>query len=254
MSQVILSARGIKKTFGNQDVLRGIDFDVHQGEVLAIIGSSGSGKSTLLRCLNRLETVDSGTVMFHGVNLQENSKTANEARKKLGMVFQQFNLFSNLNILQNCMLGPEKVNKLERQAARETALRYLTDVGMAAYVEAKPLQLSGGQQQRAAIARALALEPEVMLFDEPTSALDPELVGEVLDVIRQLAKAGRTMVIVTHEMQVALELADTVLFMDSGLVVEQGPPELVFNEPKEARTAAFLARYTEARLGSPQKQ
>lgn len=251
MSQVILSAQGIRKSFGNQDVLRGIDFDVHQGEVLAIIGSSGSGKSTLLRCLNRLETVDAGRVMFQGVNLQENTKSAAEARKKIGMVFQQFNLFSNLNILQNCMLGPEKVNKLDREQAQTTALRYLTDVGMAAYVDAKPQQLSGGQQQRAAIARALALEPEVMLFDEPTSALDPELVGEVLDVIRQLANSGRTMVIVTHEMQVALEFSNTVLFMDEGVVLEQGPPEQVLNAPKEPRTAEFLARYRQTRLGSP---
>lgn len=250
MSHVILSARGIKKTFGNQDVLRGIDFDVQQGEVLAIIGSSGSGKSTLLRCLNRLETADAGRVMFHGINLQENTKRAATASKKIGMVFQQFNLFSNLNILQNCMLGPEKVNKLDRDQARAKALRYLADVGLAAYVDAKPQQLSGGQQQRAAIARALALEPEVMLFDEPTSALDPELVGEVLDVIRQLTKSGRTMIMVTHEMHVALEFSHTVLFMDNGVILEQGTAEQVFNAPKETRTAEFLSRYRQTRLGS----
>lgn len=250
MSSVVLAARGIEKTFGNQAVLRGIDFDVRQGEVLAIIGSSGSGKSTLLRCLNRLETVDQGSVTFQGVDISKDTKEAGKTRKKIGMVFQQFNLFQNLDILQNCTLGPMKVNGKSAAAAKELALRYLSDVGMAGYIHAKPNQLSGGQQQRCAIARALALEPDIMLFDEPTSALDPELVGEVLDVIRQLAKAGRTMVIVTHEMQVALELADEVIFMDNGVIAEQGPPTQLLNDPKEARTAAFLARFIQGRVQS----
>lgn len=251
MNSSVIEARGLFKSFGNQAVLRGIDFDVCSGKVLAVIGSSGSGKSTLLRCLNGLETADRGHVFFHGIDLLAHTKGAFEAKKRIGMVFQQFNLFANLNVLQNCMLGAEKVNGKSKAEARDIAVSYLTDVGMAGYIDAKPHQLSGGQQQRAAIARALTLEPDVMLFDEPTSALDPELVGEVLAVIRQLALSGRTMVIVTHEMQVAQELADEVIFMDDGVIAEKGPPEQIFSQPKEARTASFLARFRQGRFSQP---
>ena len=243
----ILQIQHLEKRFGDHSVLRGISFDVQKGDVICIIGSSGSGKSTLLRCINYLEQPSGGTILYHG-------KPADTAYKrtvyhsKVGMVFQSFNLFGNLNALENCMLGQMQVLGMKRAEAEARALNYLEKVGMAAYRRARPAQLSGGQKQRVAIARALCMEPEVLLFDEPTSALDPEMVGEVLSVMQGLATAGMTMLIVTHEMSFARDVASRVLFMDGGVIVEDAPPAELFSHPRQPRTREFLRRMVERQL------
>ncbi len=241
MCKEILQFCHVGKTFGDHQVLRDINFTVNKGDVTCIIGSSGSGKSTLLRCANLLETPTSGEIIFDGNNILAEKHHA-KYRQKVGMVFQSFNLFSNLNVLQNCTIGLTSVLKLPKAEAKERALKYLESVGMSAYVDARPHQLSGGQKQRVAIARALAMQPELLLFDEPTSALDPEMVGEVLTVMKELAKSGLTMLVVTHEMSFAREVANKVVFMDEGVIVEEGTPEEIFQNPKEQRTQEFLAR------------
>ena len=240
-ANALIEIRHLGKTFGDHVVLKDIDFTVNRGDVTCIIGASGSGKSTLLRCLNLFETPTSGEIIFDGVNVVETAKP-NEYRKRVGMVFQLFNLFKNMNVLKNCTVGPVKVLKLNKEEATERALKYLNMVGMAEYVDARPSQLSGGQKQRVAIARALAMEPDVLLFDEPTSALDPEMVGEVLSVMSDLAKSGLTMVVVTHEMSFARDIASHVVFMDDGVIVEEGAPEEIFVHPREERTKKFLSR------------
>ncbi len=240
-ANALIEIRHLGKTFGDHVVLKDIDFTVNRGDVTCIIGASGSGKSTLLRCLNLFETPTSGEIIFDGVNVVETAKP-NEYRKRVGMVFQSFNLFKNMNVLKNCTVGPIKVLKLGKEEATERALKYLNMVGMAEYVDARPSQLSGGQKQRVAIARALAMEPDVLLFDEPTSALDPEMVGEVFSVMSDLAKSGLTMVVVTHEMSFARDIASHVVFMDDGVIVEEGAPEEIFVHPREERTKKFLSR------------
>ncbi len=229
------------KSFGDHIVLKDIDFSVRQGDVTCIIGPSGSGKSTLLRCINLFEQPTSGRILFHGENVTA-ARKANLLRRRVGMVFQSFNLFNNLNVLHNCTLGPRKVLKLKRAEAEALALKYLRVVGMDAFVNAKPRQLSGGQKQRVAIARALCMNPEVLLFDEPTSALDPEMVGEVLATMKTLAEQGLTMLVVTHEMGFARDVANHVVFMDGGVIVEEGSPEQMFTSPRQERTKAFLSR------------
>ena len=241
----ILSIRGLEKSFGPLKVLKGIDLDVHKGEVVCIIGASGSGKSTLLRCLNLLEEPDCGHIWFDGQDLTDLDTDLDALRQKIGMVFQGFNLFNNKNVLDNCTLAPVSVRHVPKAQAEETAIRHLKAVGLDNFIHADSRRLSGGQKQRVAIARALCMEPEIMLFDEPTSALDPEIVGEVLDVMRALAKEGMTMVVVTHEMAFAREVSDRVVFMDQGVILEQGPPAQVFANPKETRTREFLSRYLE---------
>ena len=243
MNDAILEVRHLSKTFGKNEVLRDIDFTVRPGDVTSIIGASGSGKSTLLRCVNLLETPTSGEIVFHGESVTDGRVNANAYRTKVGMVFQSFNLFNNMTVLQNCMVGQTKVLKKSREEARENAMRYLTQVGMAPYVNAKPRQISGGQKQRVAIARALAMEPEVLLFDEPTSALDPEMVGEVLEVMRSLADGGMTMLVVTHEMAFARDVSNQVVFMSEGVICEQGSPQEVLSNPKQQRTREFLTRF-----------
>ena len=243
MSENILEIRHLGKSFGTHEVLRDIDFTVKKGDVISIIGASGSGKSTLLRCVNLLETPSSGQILYHGTDVAGRGVNAPEYRSHVGMVFQSFNLFANMNVLKNCMIGMQIVNKEDKAEAEKTAKKYLKQVGMGAYINAKPSQLSGGQKQRVAIARALCMKPEVLLFDEPTSALDPEMVGEVLEVIKSLAEDGMTMVIVTHEMMFAKEISSRVVFMDSGVIVEEGTPDEVFNHPQAARTREFLSRY-----------
>ena len=238
----VIDIRHLRKSFGAHEVLKDIDFSVGKGEVACIIGSSGSGKSTLLRCINLLETPDAGEILFHGKNVLSGDVSLGNYHARVGMVFQQFNLFNNMTVLKNCMVGQMKVLKRSAEESRENALKYLQRVGMEPFVNAKPRQLSGGQKQRVAIARALAMDPEVLLFDEPTSALDPEMVGEVLAVMRELAKSGLTMLIVTHEMAFARDVADRVVFMDDGVIVEQGPPAEIFTNPKHERTRAFLKR------------
>mgnify|MGYP006390889051 CR=1 FL=1 len=238
----VIEVQHLSKSFGNHEVLRDIDFSVNKGEVICIIGSSGSGKSTLLRCINLLEKPSGGQIIYRGENILDEKHDIHAYRKKLGMVFQQFNLFNNHNALNNCMVGQIKVLKRSKEDAEKIALKYLKVVGMDHYVNAKPKQLSGGQKQRVAIARALSMEPDVMLFDEPTSALDPEMVGEVLKVMKELASTGLTMLIVTHEMEFAKEVADRVVFMDKGVIAEEGPPEQIFNNPREERTKTFLKR------------
>lgn len=223
-------------------MLKGINFSVARGEVVCIIGASGSGKSTLLRCVNLLEIPTDGEIYFKGVNIMDKSVNPTELTTKMGMVFQQFNLFNNLTALGNCVIGQTTVLKRPVEEAKKTAMKYLETVGMAQYINAKPHQLSGGQKQRVAIARALSMEPEALLFDEPTSALDPEMVGEVLKVIRDLVKTGLTMLIVTHEMDFAKEVADRIVFMDGGVIIEDDTPEVIFNNPKNERTRAFLTR------------
>lgn len=232
----------LSKSFGTHEVLKDIDFSVNSGEVVCIIGSSGSGKSTLLRCINLLEKPDRGKILYKGQNILEGCTDVYDYRTKMGMVFQQFNLFSNHDVLDNCMLGQIKVLKRSREEAKKVAMKYLKVVGMEQYVNAKPKQLSGGQKQRAAIARALSMEPDVMLFDEPTSALDPEMVGEVLKVMKELAESGLTMLVVTHEMEFAREVSDRVVFMDGGVIAEEGSPEQLFNNPTQERTREFLKR------------
>lgn len=241
LNDALIEIRHLGKTFGEHEVLKDIDFTVKQGDVTCIIGSSGSGKSTLLRCINLFETPSSGEIYFHGEDIT-NTKSAPKYREKVTMVFQSFNLFNNLSVLSNCTTGPRKVLKMKKAEASEVAMKYLDLVGMSAYVNAKPRQLSGGQKQRVAIARALAMSPEVILFDEPTSALDPEMVGEVLNVMKDLAEAGLTMLVVTHEMAFARDVANKVVFMDDGVIVEEGTPEEIFTSPKEERTRAFLSR------------
>ena len=223
--------------------MRDIDFSVHAGDVTSIIGASGSGKSTLLRCINLLETPSDGHILFHGQDMAGRHTNAAAYRAKVGMVFQSFNLFNNMTVLQNCMTGPVKVLKRPAAEARETALRFLEKVGMAPYINARPQQLSGGQKQRVAIARALAMQPEILLFDEPTSALDPEMVGEVLSVMRQLAKEGMTMLVVTHEMAFARDISTHVVYMNGGVICEEGTPQQIFNNPQKAETRDFLARF-----------
>ncbi|MGE5370985.1 MAG: amino acid ABC transporter ATP-binding protein [Solirubrobacterales bacterium] len=241
----ILEIRHLEKVFGQNRVLKDINFSVSKGEVVCIIGSSGSGKSTLLRCINLLEYPTSGEIIYHGENILEHDMTNAMYRAKMGMVFQQFNLFSNLTVLDNCVVGQVKVLKKDRESARKTAMEYLELVGMAQYINAKPNQISGGQKQRVAIARALSMEPEALLFDEPTSALDPELVGEVLKVMKNLAKLGLTMLVVTHEMGFARDVAHRVVFMDSGVIVEDDVPAVIFNNPSNERTRSFLKRILE---------
>lgn len=241
VEEPIIEIRHLGKNFGDHEVLKDIDFDVYKGDVTCIIGSSGSGKSTLLRCINLFETPTAGEIYYHGEDITK-TKSAPKYREKVTMVFQSFNLFNNMSVLSNCTIGPRKVLKMKKNEANEIALKYLELVGMSAYVNAKPKQLSGGQKQRVAIARALAMSPEVILFDEPTSALDPEMVGEVLEVMKDLAESGLTMLVVTHEMAFARDVANKVVFMDGGVIVEQGSPDEIFTSPKEDRTKAFLSR------------
>lgn len=239
----VLEVRHLSKTFGKNVVLRDVDFNVSAGDVTCIIGASGSGKSTLLRCINMLETPTTGEVMFHGVDITDKKVNVASYRSKVGMVFQSFNLFNNMTVLENCMVGQIKVLKRGKEEARKNAMKYLEKVGMAPYINAKPKQISGGQKQRVAIARALAMEPEVLLFDEPTSALDPQMVGEVLAVMRTLAKEGLTMIIVTHEMAFARDVSSHVVFMADGVIEEQGTPSDIFGNPKRAKTQEFLSRF-----------
>jgi putative lysine transport system ATP-binding protein len=238
----IIDIQHLSKSFGTHEVLKDINFSVKKGEVVCIIGSSGSGKSTLLRCVNLLEQPSGGAIIYHNENILDNNHDINAYRTKLGMVFQQFNLFNNHNVLNNCVVGQVKVLKRSKEEAEKIAKKYLKVVGMDQYVNAKPKQLSGGQKQRVAIARALSMEPDVMLFDEPTSALDPEMVDEVLKVMKQLAESGLTMLIVTHEMGFAKEVSDWVVFMDQGVIAEEGTPEQIFNNPTGERTRTFLKR------------
>ncbi|WP_066299384.1 amino acid ABC transporter ATP-binding protein [Bacillus sp. FJAT-29937] len=238
----VIEVQHLSKSFGSHEVLKDIDFSVNKGEVVCIIGSSGSGKSTLLRCINLLEKPSGGQIIYHGENILDDKHDIHAYRTKLGMVFQQFNLFNNHTVLSNCVVGQVKVLKRSKEEAEKIAMKYLKVVGMDQYVNAKSKQLSGGQKQRVAIARALSMEPDVMLFDEPTSALDPEMVGEVLKVMKELAETGLTMLIVTHEMEFAREVSDRIVFMDKGVIAEEGTPEQIFNQPTQERTKAFLKR------------
>ncbi|GFH41510.1 peptide ABC transporter ATP-binding protein [Lactococcus hodotermopsidis] len=243
MSDIILEIKNLKKSFGQNEVLKNIHMTVASGEVISIIGSSGSGKSTLLRSINLLEDPTSGEILYKGENVLEKGYDLNKYRTHLGMVFQSFNLFNNLNVLENVIVAQTTVLKRNRAEAREIALKNLKSVGMDSFANAKPAQLSGGQKQRVAIARALSMNPDVLLFDEPTSALDPEMVGEVLKTMKELAESGLTMVIVTHEMEFARDVSDRVIFMDKGVVAESGSPEEIFVNPKEERTKEFLTRF-----------
>ena len=239
----ILEIRHLSKSFGQHQVLKDIDFTVNPGDVTSIIGASGSGKSTLLRCINLLETPSSGEILYHGKNVAGRGINAPEYRSHVGMVFQSFNLFNNMTVLENCMVGQIKVLKRSKEEARQNALLYLDKVGMAPYINAKPRQISGGQKQRVAIARALARHPEMLLCDEPTSALDPEMVGEVLTVMQQLAKEGMTMLVVTHEMAFAKDVSNHVVYMADGVICEQGTPEALFGNPQKQETKDFLSRF-----------
>lgn len=241
----LIEVSHLKKSFGANDVLHDINFSVEPGDVISVIGSSGSGKSTMLRCINLLEKPTGGSVSFHGKDISEKGVSLAEYRSKVIMVFQSFNLFNNMSVLKNCTVGVQKVLKLSKSEAEARAEKYLSKVGMSAYKNAKPRQLSGGQKQRVAIARALCMEPEVILFDEPTSALDPEMVGEVLAVMKSLAKEGLTMIVVTHEMAFARDVSKKVIFMDGGYIEEEGTPEQIFGAPEKARTKEFLSRYFE---------
>lgn len=240
----IIQIQHLQKHFGNLKVLNDVSFDIHKGEVVTVIGSSGSGKSTMLRCINLLERMDGGDILYQGKNILSNGNDVNQYRSKVGMVFQSFNLFNNLTVIENCMVGQIKVLKRSKEEARAKAEKYLKEVGMYEFADKASTKLSGGQKQRVAIARALCMDPEVLLFDEPTSALDPEMVGGVLDVMKDLANEGLTMVIVTHEMQFAKEVSDRVIFMDQGVIAEQGTPDEIFNNPKQERTKQFLSRYS----------
>ena len=246
MSEKILEVKHLGKAFGSNQVLRDIDFSVSPGDVTCIIGPSGSGKSTLLRCLNMLETPSTGEINYHGTDITSKNVNVPEYRSKVGMVFQNFNLFNNMTALKNCTVGQVKVLKKSKEEAEKKALYYLEKVGMAPYINAKAKQLSGGQKQRVAIARALAMEPEILLFDEPTSALDPQMVGEVLEVMRDLAHEGLTMIIVTHEMAFARDVSKRVIFMANGVIVEDRPPKELFENPKDLLTKDFLSRFRNA--------
>ena len=238
----IISLRNIKKAFKDNVVLKGVNLDIKPKEVVTIIGSSGSGKSTLLRCINRLEEADSGEIIFEGQDLLSSETDLNKLRQKIGMVFQSFNLFNNKNVIDNCTLALRKLLKVSKEEANKIAMEKLTEVGMEKFAYAKVQTLSGGQKQRVAIARSLCMNPDVMLFDEPTSALDPELVGEVLEIMKKLALEGMTMIVVTHEMRFAREVSTKVVFMNEGVILEQGTPEEIFDNPKEERTKEFLSR------------
>ena len=243
MAEKVIELIHLQKQFGTHQVLRDISLSVEKGEVLSIIGASGSGKSTMLRCINLLEVPTAGQILYHGKDITSRDLDLAKYRTKVGMVFQSFNLFNNMTALNNCVTGQMSVLKRSRREAEEVAMKYLTKVGMASYIHAKPAQLSGGQKQRVAIARALAMEPEVLLFDEPTSALDPQMVGEVLSVMRELAQDGLTMLVVTHEMSFARDVSTNVVFMDDGLICESGAPEALFSHPQQAKTRAFLSRF-----------
>jgi len=246
MDNMIFEIKHLSKSFGTHEVLKDIDFSVKKGDVTSIIGASGSGKSTLLRCINLLENPSSGEILYHGDNVMRRGYDIPTYRSRVGMVFQSFNLFNNMTVLENCIVGQVKVLKKDREEAREHALYYLEKVGMAPYINAKPRQISGGQKQRVAIARALAMDPEVLLFDEPTSALDPEMVGEVLSVMQGLAQEGMTMLVVTHEMAFARDVSNHVVFMSQGIICEEGSPDEVFGNPQKQETKDFLARFRNA--------
>lgn len=237
---VKISVKGLKKYFGELEVLKDMNVEVHEGEVVCLIGPSGSGKSTFLRCLNRLEEANGGEIMIDGQHITDKKLNINKVRENIGMVFQHFNLFSNLTILKNITLAPVELKLMNKEEAKVKAMELLKRVGLEDKADAYPRQLSGGQKQRCAIARSLAMSPDIMLFDEPTSALDPEMVGEVLDVMKELAKEGMTMIVVTHEMGFAREVADRIIFMDGGYIVEEGTPDEIFNHAKEERTISFL--------------
>ena len=241
-SETILQVNHLRKTFGDHEVLRDINLSVHHGDIVTMIGSSGSGKSTLLRCINLLETPTDGEILFCGKNIKDRDMNLSQYRAKVGMVFQQFNLFNNLTVLENCVIGQMKVLHRSRKEAEEKAMDFLEKVGMYQYIQAKPKQISGGQKQRVAIARSLAMGPEASLFDEPTSALDPEMVGEVLTVMKKLAESGLTMLVVTHEMGFAKDVSNRVIFMDQGLIAEEGTPKEIFENPQMPRTREFLSR------------
>ena len=243
MSDLILQVNHLTKSFGSNLVLRDIDFSVEKGDVISIIGASGSGKSTLLRCINLLETPSSGEILYHGKNVLARGMNSAEYRSHVGMVFQSFNLFNNMTVLENCVVGQVRVLKRDRDEATRHAMEYLERVGMAPYINARPRQISGGQKQRVAIARAMAMDPEVLLFDEPTSALDPEMVGEVLNVMQRLAESGMTMLVVTHEMAFARDVSHRVVYMNGGVICEQGSPEQIFSQPQRPETVEFLSRF-----------
>lgn len=245
--KAILEVRGLHKVFGNNPVLNGVDFEVYTGDVISIIGASGSGKSTLLRCINQLEMPDSGEILYRGENVLARGVNVNEYRSRVGMVFQSFNLFNNMTVLDNCVAGQVKVLDRCKKEAHERALEYLSKVGMSAFINAKPRQISGGQKQRVAIARALAMDPDILLFDEPTSALDPETVGEVLSVMQTLAEEGMTMLVVTHEMVFAQDISSQVFFMHQGKIHERGTAAELFGNPELAETRDFLSRFRAGR-------
>ena len=243
MAEKVIELVHLQKQFGENTVMRDINLSVSKGEVLSIIGASGSGKSTMLRCINLLETPSSGQILYHGKDITSHDMSLSQYRAKVGMVFQSFNLFNNMTALNNCITGQVSVLKRSREEAEATAMKYLERVGMAPYINARPSQLSGGQKQRVAIARALAMEPEALLFDEPTSALDPQMVGEVLDVMRSLADDGLTMIVVTHEMAFARDVSTNVVFMSGGVICEEGRPRDIFENPQNDKTKEFLSRF-----------
>ena len=242
MSDILIQILNCRKSFGRLEVLKDINFNVNKGDVVCLIGSSGSGKSTLLRCINRLEHIDSGQILVDGQDIYDQSVDLNKYRAKVGMVFQSFNLFSNLNVIDNCIIAQQKVLKRDKVEAHEIAMKYLKKVGMVDFAHAASTQISGGQKQRVAIARALCMNPDILLFDEPTSSLDPEMVQDVLDVMKDLANEGLTMIVVSHEMMFAKEVANKVVFMDKGVIAEEGSPQDIFTKPKNPRTQEFLKR------------
>ena len=250
MSEKVIELVHLQKQFGENTVLRDINLSVSKGEVLSIIGASGSGKSTMLRCINLLETPTSGQILYHGKDITGHDMNLSQYRAKVGMVFQSFNLFNNMTALNNCITGQVSVLKRSREEAEAIAMKYLERVGMAPYINARPSQLSGGQKQRVAIARALAMEPEALLFDEPTSALDPQMVGEVLDVMRSLAEDGLTMIVVTHEMAFARDVSSYVVFMSGGVICEEGKPHDIFENPQNPKTREFLTRFLDSHRGN----